>query len=151
MDPPGTAVTLTAPVLVGTSSAAPLPAVVRPVPVLGPLPVAAPAPTADGVNACARPADHAAGGSGTSTGVVADPATGMVLWERGSSTALVPGSTTKLLTAAAALLMLDPTDRLITRVVAGQEPGTVPWRRRRPHVDGAGPGHRGGSTRTRPG
>ena len=120
----GTAVTLTAPVLVGTSSLAPLPAVVRPVPVLGPLPVAAPAPTADGVNAQLAPLITQRG-LGTFTGVVADPATGTVLWERGSSTALVPGSTTKLLTAAATLLTLNPTDRLVTRVVAGQEPGTV--------------------------
>jgi serine-type D-Ala-D-Ala carboxypeptidase/endopeptidase (penicillin-binding protein 4) len=119
----GTAVTLTVPVLAGASSPGPLP-VVRPVPVLGPLPVAAPAPTADGVNAELAPLITRRG-LGTFTGVVTDPATGTVLWERSAGTALVPGSTGKLLTAAATLLTLNPTDRLVTRVVAGPESGTV--------------------------
>ena len=64
-------------------------------------------------------------GLGEFTGSVTDPATGTVLWSRTAGTPLVPGSTVKLLTSAAALLTLDPTERLVTRVVAGPEPGTV--------------------------
>lgn len=41
------------------------------------------------------------------------------IWERDGNRGMVPGSTTKLLTAAAALLSLNPTDRLATRVVPG--------------------------------
>ena len=59
------------------------------------------------------------------TGSVTDPATGTLLWSRTAGTPLVPGSTAKLLTSAATLLTLDPTERLVTRVVAGPEPGTV--------------------------
>jgi D-alanyl-D-alanine carboxypeptidase/D-alanyl-D-alanine-endopeptidase (penicillin-binding protein 4) len=58
-------------------------------------------------------------------GVVVDPASGDQLWARDADQALVPGSTGKLLTAAAALLTLNPTDTIATRVVAGPEPGTV--------------------------
>ncbi len=64
-------------------------------------------------------------GLGEFTGSVTDPATGTVLWSRTAGTPLVPGSTVKLLTSAATLLTLDPTERLVTRVVAGPEPGTV--------------------------
>ena len=120
----GTAVTLTVPTL--HRSPAPAPARVAisaPVPVLHPLPTTAPAATAAGVRAALEPL--AAKGLGTFTGVVTDPATGTVLWDRTSGTPLVPGSTGKLLTAAAALLTLNPTDRLTTKVVAGPEAGTV--------------------------
>jgi D-alanyl-D-alanine carboxypeptidase/D-alanyl-D-alanine-endopeptidase (penicillin-binding protein 4) len=48
-----------------------------------------------------------------------------VLWGREPERAMVPGSTGKLLTAAAALLTLNPTDSLVTRVVTGPAPGTV--------------------------
>ncbi|MCT2582529.1 D-alanyl-D-alanine carboxypeptidase/D-alanyl-D-alanine-endopeptidase [Actinophytocola sp. S1-96] len=84
----------------------------------------APAPTPDGVQAAlAGPA--AAPELGTLTGVVLDPATGETLWESAPNTPLVPASTTKLLTGAAALLSLDPTQQLVTRVVQGEEPGSV--------------------------
>ena len=53
------------------------------------------------------------------------PAGGDPLWERTPDRALVPGSTGKLLTAAAALLTLHPTAPFVTRVVAGPDPGTV--------------------------
>lgn len=58
-------------------------------------------------------------------GVVLDPATGTQLWDGGASRRLVPGSTAKLVTAAAALLALDHDARLRTTVVAGPRPGTV--------------------------
>ncbi|MDQ3760691.1 MAG: D-alanyl-D-alanine carboxypeptidase/D-alanyl-D-alanine-endopeptidase, partial [Actinomycetota bacterium] len=67
----------------------------------------------------------AAGGLGTLSGQVVDPATGTVLWQRNPAAALVPGSTAKLLTASATLLALDHQARLHTRVLAGAEPGTV--------------------------
>ena len=51
--------------------------------------------------------------------------TGAQLWGHTPERALIPASTGKLLTGAAALLTLNPTDRLTTRVVAGPEPGTV--------------------------
>jgi D-alanyl-D-alanine carboxypeptidase/D-alanyl-D-alanine-endopeptidase (penicillin-binding protein 4) len=119
----GTAVELTRAARAPTPVLAPA-VVVRPVPVLGPLPAAAPSATAAGVSAALDPL-AARRGLGDFTGVVTDPATGIVLWNRTAFTALVPGSTGKLLTTAAALLTLDPTARLITRVVAGTEPGTV--------------------------
>ena len=116
----GTAVALSRPV----GDAVPAPVLARPVPVLGPLRNAAPSATAAGVSAALEPLASARG-LGEFTGVVTDPATGIVLWNRTAGTALVPGSTGKLLITAAALLTLTPTDRLVTRVVAGTEPGTV--------------------------
>lgn len=118
----GTAARLT---LTPAGPPAPPPVVVAPpVPVLRGLATTAPSATAAGVAAALDPL---AGGRGLGrfTAVVTDPATGAVLWDRSGATALVPGSTGKLLTTAAALLTLNPTDRLVTRVVAGPEPGTV--------------------------
>jgi D-alanyl-D-alanine carboxypeptidase/D-alanyl-D-alanine-endopeptidase (penicillin-binding protein 4) len=96
---------------------------VEPVPALGPLAADAPAPTAAGLAAVL---DEAADDmTGEFTGTVVDPADGTVLWERDAGTALVPGSTAKVLTAAAALLTLDPNDGFGTRVLAGSQPGTI--------------------------
>ncbi|MCO1655224.1 D-alanyl-D-alanine carboxypeptidase/D-alanyl-D-alanine endopeptidase [Pseudonocardia humida] len=120
------ALALTAPGLVpglGTPRPPAVPALPVPTPVLGPL--AADAPTPSGSGLAARldgPADAVPGRFG---GVVVDPATGQTLWERDPESQLVPGSTGKLLTAAAALLTLNPTDTLATRVVLGPDPGTV--------------------------
>ncbi|WP_232376514.1 D-alanyl-D-alanine carboxypeptidase/D-alanyl-D-alanine endopeptidase [Amycolatopsis aidingensis] len=89
----------------------------------GPRPEA-PAPTPEGVAAALRgPAGSPA--LGDFTGRVLDPATGTVLWESSPDEVRVPASTTKLLTAAAALLAVDHGKQLTTKVVAGQEPGTV--------------------------
>ncbi|WP_020669731.1 D-alanyl-D-alanine carboxypeptidase/D-alanyl-D-alanine endopeptidase [Amycolatopsis nigrescens] len=84
----------------------------------------APAPTADGVAAALT---GPAGNSllATLTGSVLDPATGDVLWDRGSGQPLTPASTTKVLTVAAALLAMDPRTQFSTKVVQGAEPGTV--------------------------
>jgi D-alanyl-D-alanine carboxypeptidase/D-alanyl-D-alanine-endopeptidase (penicillin-binding protein 4) len=122
----GGAIALTSPVLVqrlglAEPAAAPLPPVPRAV--LGPLRARAPLPTQAGLAAAL---DGPAGAMpGRFTGVVVDPATGTELWGRNAEDPLVPGSTGKLLTAAAALLTLDPTDRFVTRVVAGAQPDTV--------------------------
>lgn len=100
----------------------PPPVVVRPA--LRPATADGPAPNPAGVGAVL---DRliAAGGLGTLSGQVIDPATGAVLWQQNPGTALTPGSTAKLLTASAALLTLNHQDRLHTTVLAGAEPGTV--------------------------
>ena len=90
---------------------------------LGPLAATAPLPTETGLaTALGRPADAV---PGTFTGVVLDPASNKVLWQRTSGTPLVPGSTAKLITTSAALLTLNPTSSLVTRVLAGGQPGAV--------------------------
>ncbi|GGS16860.1 D-alanyl-D-alanine carboxypeptidase/D-alanyl-D-alanine endopeptidase [Actinokineospora fastidiosa] len=103
---------------------APPPAAVRFEPVLaGPREGVTP-PSAEGVaSALAGPANDP--DLGTLTGVVIDPVTGQTLFSRDPDTALVPASTTKLLSTAAVLLTLPHTERLVTKVVAGDEPGTV--------------------------
>ncbi|MCX2952495.1 D-alanyl-D-alanine carboxypeptidase/D-alanyl-D-alanine-endopeptidase [Lentzea sp. NEAU-D7] len=84
----------------------------------------APAPTPAGVKqALAGPAGNSA--LGTLTGSVIDPASGTALWQQGDTTAATPASSLKILTAAAALLSLEKTDQLSTKVVQGAEPGTV--------------------------
>ncbi|MGH4007181.1 MAG: D-alanyl-D-alanine carboxypeptidase/D-alanyl-D-alanine endopeptidase [Pseudonocardiaceae bacterium] len=127
----GTGVGLGAPVLVrqlATASTvaaiAASPAPVIPHPALRPAAVDGPAPTSSGVRAALDPL-VAAGGLGRLSGQVIDPVTGTVLWQREPGTPLVPGSTAKLLTSAAALLALDHEAGLKTTVLAGSEPGTV--------------------------
>ncbi len=100
----------------------PQPVVVHPA--LRPVAGDGPAPSPTGVGAVLDPL-VAAGGLGTLSGEVLDPATGTVLWRQDPTTALMPGSTAKLLTASAALLTLDHQARLRTTVLAGAEPGTV--------------------------
>lgn len=94
-----------------------------PQPVLGPLAADAPLPTPAGLAAALD--DGADAMPGRFSGIVLDPAGGGVLWARTPELALVPGSTSKILTAAAALLTLNSTDGLVTRVVAGPDPSTV--------------------------
>lgn len=80
------------------------------------------APTAAGVNtqiaAALRNPDL-----GDLTGVIADAGTGQVLWQRDAARPRTPASTTKVLTAAAALLTLPADQRITTTVVAGAAPG----------------------------
>ncbi|HEX7305598.1 D-alanyl-D-alanine carboxypeptidase/D-alanyl-D-alanine endopeptidase [Lentzea sp.] len=84
----------------------------------------APAPSPAGVKqALTGPAGN--GVLGTLTGSVVDPASGSPLWQQGDTTPATPASSLKILTAAAALLSLDRTDQLSTKVVQGAEPGTV--------------------------
>jgi D-alanyl-D-alanine carboxypeptidase/D-alanyl-D-alanine-endopeptidase (penicillin-binding protein 4) len=56
---------------------------------------------------------------------VQDVASDEVLYSRNAEMMTTPASTTKLLTAAAALAKLGPAYRLATRAVAGAEPGVV--------------------------
>ena len=105
-------------------SVSPPPAPVTPQPALRALGSGAPVPTEAGL-ATAIDGLAAAPALGSLAGVVIDAASTNALWERDPGTALVPGSTAKLVTAAAALLALDPAARLQTTVVAGAEPGTV--------------------------
>lgn len=97
-----------------------------PIPQLGPLPSGAPTPNPAGlVKALADPSADPA--LGDLSGVVVDASAqrGVPLWQRDGGQQMVPGSVTKLLTAAATLLTLNPTDRLATRVVPGPEPDSV--------------------------
>ncbi|HEY2203308.1 MAG TPA: D-alanyl-D-alanine carboxypeptidase/D-alanyl-D-alanine-endopeptidase [Pseudonocardia sp.] len=91
---------------------------------LSPLAASAPTPTGTGLSG-ALDGLAGSGDLGTLTGVVRDPATGRTLWQRNPDRAMQPGSTGKLLTVAAALLTLDPTNRIHTRVVAGATPDSV--------------------------
>ncbi|MFE3177519.1 D-alanyl-D-alanine carboxypeptidase/D-alanyl-D-alanine-endopeptidase [Amycolatopsis sp. NPDC059090] len=59
------------------------------------------------------------------SGSVIDPASGTVLWDHASNTPLTPASTTKILTVSAALLAMEPTKRISTKIVQGAQPGTV--------------------------
>ncbi|MGW6936632.1 D-alanyl-D-alanine carboxypeptidase/D-alanyl-D-alanine endopeptidase [Lentzea sp. NPDC054927] len=84
----------------------------------------APAPSPAGVTqALTGPAASSA--LGTVTGSVVDPANGTALWQQGDTTPATPASSLKILTAAAALLSLEKTDQLSTKVVQGAEPGSV--------------------------
>lgn len=58
-------------------------------------------------------------------GHVTDVSTGETVWDHSAEQALRPASSTKVLTAAAAILSLGSDDRIETQVVAGAEPGTV--------------------------
>jgi serine-type D-Ala-D-Ala carboxypeptidase/endopeptidase (penicillin-binding protein 4) len=122
----GGAIALTGPALVqrlGLVAPAPAPLPPVPHPELGPLPSDAPVPTSGGLSAALDEA--AADMPGKFAGVVIDPATDSELWGHTAERPLVPASTGKLITTAAALLALNPTDRLVTRVVSGPDPGTV--------------------------
>jgi len=84
----------------------------------------APTPSASGIKA-ALSGPAAVGALAPLTGVVIDPATGTALWQQGDTTPAIPASTIKILAAAAALLSLDHTAQLSTKVVQGDTPGTV--------------------------
>ncbi|TMR93721.1 D-alanyl-D-alanine carboxypeptidase/D-alanyl-D-alanine-endopeptidase [Nonomuraea basaltis] len=57
--------------------------------------------------------------------VVLDATTGEQIFAANADTPIVPASTTKIVTCAAALASLGPDTRLSTRVVQGAKPGTV--------------------------
>lgn len=85
----------------------------------------APSPTAAGLRAAVATAlaDPAIGGQLAVS--VVDAGSGEVLYERTASSAVLPASTAKIVTAMAVLAGLDPAARLSTRVVAGAGPGEV--------------------------
>ncbi|NLU82079.1 D-alanyl-D-alanine carboxypeptidase/D-alanyl-D-alanine-endopeptidase [Rhodococcus sp. HNM0569] len=101
---------------------APAPELVDPQPRV--VPLASDAPLPGGVAAALGPA-VADPALGAFTGSVRDALTGDVLWSAGESTPMTPASTTKVLTAAAALLTLPADQRLETKVVAGTQPGQI--------------------------
>lgn len=102
-----------------------LPELGDPVPVLASLPSDAPAPDPSVLSEQLTPLLQAPGlGTGVSAEVV-DVATGDVLLDLDAADPATPASTAKLLTAAAALLTLDPSERFETTVVAGSAPGEV--------------------------
>ena len=123
-----TAAVLTAPGLARTlglpvSASVDPPAPVVFSPRLAALPATAPSPTSAGVAAAL---EGRTAGLGDLTGVVLDPAAPQTpLWSRNPAEPQVPASSTKLLTAAAALLVLDPETRLSTTVTAGPTPDSV--------------------------
>ncbi|BBY30383.1 D-alanyl-D-alanine carboxypeptidase/D-alanyl-D-alanine-endopeptidase [Mycolicibacterium sediminis] len=89
-----------------------------------PLSPDAPTPTVDGLAAALAPA-LANPDLGLLTGQVTDALTGAELWSQGAALPQTPGSVTKVLTAAAALLTLSPAHRVPTTVVPGAVPGEV--------------------------
>lgn len=113
------------PGMVGGGATAPPPDPVRLSPAVKPADGGdAPMPTQQGIeatlsNQLSNPA------LGEFAGTVLDAETGETVWQREPGRSLVPGSTVKLLTAGAALLTLDPEDRFTTKVVRGDEPGSV--------------------------
>jgi D-alanyl-D-alanine carboxypeptidase/D-alanyl-D-alanine-endopeptidase (penicillin-binding protein 4) len=93
--------------------------------VLAGLSTDAPMPDPDVLAATLAPIVTGPGlGPGTTAQVV-DVASGQVLFDQDAGAPLTPASTAKLLTAAAALLTLDPSATLETRVVTGAAPGEV--------------------------
>ncbi|AMU64246.1 D-alanyl-D-alanine carboxypeptidase/D-alanyl-D-alanine-endopeptidase [Mycobacteroides abscessus] len=98
-------------------SADPEPTLVIPAPGVVPVSDSAPVPTADGL---AQALDKALSDPalGMFTGRVTDALTGRELWQQGSTVPMVPASTNKVLTAAAALLTLERDAKLTTSVVA---------------------------------
>ncbi|MEE1930354.1 D-alanyl-D-alanine carboxypeptidase/D-alanyl-D-alanine-endopeptidase [Streptomyces sp. TRM 70351] len=85
--------------------------------VLGPAGAADTAPTRAGLTAALRPLLDAPALGDTATGTVVDTATGRTLFDSGGGRAVVPASTVKLATGAAALTVLGPDHRLATRAV----------------------------------
>ena len=59
------------------------------------------------------------------SGVIIDPESGNVLWNKDASTPQLPASTAKLLTGTALLTSVDPTSRFVTKVVKGDQEGDI--------------------------
>ncbi|QNG21096.1 D-alanyl-D-alanine carboxypeptidase/D-alanyl-D-alanine-endopeptidase [Rhodococcus triatomae] len=105
-------------------SALPTPPLVTAAPQVVPLPGGAPAPTPAGLAAALGPA-AANPDLGSFSGTVSDAETGQELWSVGPESPKLPASTTKVLTAAAALLTLPGDQRVPTTLVEGDEPGRI--------------------------
>ncbi|CCF61213.1 putative D-alanyl-D-alanine carboxypeptidase [Nocardia cyriacigeorgica GUH-2] len=100
------------------------PVPVRPFPAVAPAPDDAPVPSAAGLAAALAPvvSNPDLGGF---AGSVTDADTGTVLWSADAAKPMVPSSTAKILTTAAALLTLPEDQRVQTTVVAGSAPGEI--------------------------
>ncbi len=112
------------PALFGGGPRAAAPAPVQLDPRIEPVTGAAPTPSRQQLSEALAPvtSNPALGDFG---GVVMDPASGRTLWKKDAGRALVPASTGKLLTAGAAMIALDHQYRFTTKVVRGDEPGSV--------------------------
>ncbi len=84
-----------------------------------------PAASAAGVAAALDAAWRDARLGGRVVGQVSDGITGQVLLDRDAAVPVPPASTAKLATALAVLSVRAPTDRIVTRVLAGRAPDTV--------------------------
>jgi serine-type D-Ala-D-Ala carboxypeptidase/endopeptidase (penicillin-binding protein 4) len=107
----------------GLTVAAP-PAPVKPFPQVAAAPPTATAPSSQGLSAALAKV-AAAPDLGAFSASVTDADTRTVLWSSDPDKPMVPASTAKVLTTAAALLMLPPDHRVTTRVVAGSDPGEL--------------------------
>lgn len=105
-----------------TVSAPPGP--VQPAPRVAPAPSSALTPTAAGVAAALAPV-LGNPDLGSFTASITDAATGATLWSSEPDRPMIPSSTAKVLTTAAALLALPADHRLSTRVVAGSAPNEL--------------------------
>lgn len=102
----------------------PQPQPITATPQIAPVSDDAPAPTAQALAAALAPVVSNPA-LGAFTGTVADALTGTVLWSQNPDTPMTPASTTKILTAAAAMLTLPADHRVATQVVQGSRPGEV--------------------------
>jgi len=107
----------------GLTIAAP-PAPVKPFPQVAPAPSNAPAPTAAGI-AAALAQVVANPDLGAFAGEVTDADSATVLWSAESDKPMIPSSSAKTLTTAAALLTLPSDHRVTTRVVTGSAPNEL--------------------------
>nr|WP_308163108.1 D-alanyl-D-alanine carboxypeptidase/D-alanyl-D-alanine-endopeptidase [Nocardia alni] len=96
------------------------PAPVAPSPQVAAASPNAPEPSSQGLTSALAPV-IASPDLGAFSGVVTDAATGAALWSSGQDKPVIPASTTKILTSAAALLVLPADHRVTTRVVAAPE------------------------------
>jgi D-alanyl-D-alanine carboxypeptidase/D-alanyl-D-alanine-endopeptidase (penicillin-binding protein 4) len=108
----------------GTSAEIVDPPVTAPPAKIAPLPASDKAPSAAGVQAqlagqLANPA------LAQFSGIVIDPATGATLFNQNASAPQIPASTAKILTGAALLTSVDPTDRFTTKIVQGDQEGDI--------------------------
>lgn len=94
------------------------PAPVRPAPQIAPAPSNAPAPSPTGLAAALGPV-VANPDLGAFAGQVTDADSGTVLWSSDADLPMIPSSTAKILTTAAARLTLPLDQRVRTKVVAG--------------------------------
>ena len=106
------------------AATAPQPTLITATPQVAPLSDDAPMPSPQALAAALAPV-VANPALGTFTGSVSDAVTGTMLWSQNPDAPMTPASTTKTLTAAAALLTLPADHRVATRVLQGSRPGEL--------------------------